>query len=590
MVAVFDPRKFERYALGLTIESRDVGLVRFKMRKAQVRVLRGITEALEEDRRTVVVLKCRQIGLSTLGLALDLYWAKEHPGMHGALITDTDSNRESFRVTLDSMLGEQEKGDKKVRHNREHLVFPNRSRLIYQVAGVKQGGTLARGKGLNYCHGTEVSSWGDANALDSLIASFSQKHPNRLYMFESTARGFNMFYDMCRTAQRSRSQSFVFATWWHTDEFQFAPGSGEYRVFSKEPPSPTEAEWMRAVKLIYKHDITKGQLAWWRWMIEDQGFTPENMQEEYPCTHETAFLMTGAQFFSTPSLTKLMLATRGLKGQEFSYSYGRKYEELERRKSQYTEPQLVIWEAPVSGAYYVIGADPCGGAGTASSDEGVIEVLRCYGDGVDQVAEFRVAGIPGYCFAWVLASLTQEYQPCLVNLEINGAGIAVADELSRIEFSGSYYVYRRIDSLGSGGALHWRMNQENKRWIFEQMRTMVERDMIAIRSQEAVAQMRKIEQAGMFVGGASNATGDDCVVGLALAIEAWTKNFMEMLRAEGVKRPVRDERGRVEEHEPNILGGQIGAMLEGLGVRSKESGLETAYGERVFEGAGYEEF
>ncbi|MGH9697966.1 MAG: hypothetical protein ACRD52_00735 [Candidatus Acidiferrales bacterium] len=591
MSAIFNPREFEIFCRGLTIESRDEGLVPFKFNQAQVRTVKAVAKALEDGRRTILVLKSRQIGLSTLGLGLDLYWASRHPGIHGMLVTDSDSNREAFRMTLDAMIGEgaRAKEGPVKRHNREHLIFRNRSRLIYEVAGLKSGGTMARGKGLNYCHGTECSSWGERNAVDSLFASFSQRHQHRLYLFESTARGFNLWHDMCKAAKKSDasvagSQAFIFVTWWHSDLFQFPPGTNEYRVYGKGDPDPHEREWIRAVKLIYKHEITRAQLAWWRWQAEDRGVTPENLLEDFPPTEELAWKMTGAQFFSTSSLTKLMTATKRQKAKRYMYHWGKEFSDLKKSRTDSPYAHHTVWEEPVNGAYYTIGADPCGGTGSTMGDDAVIEVLRCYADGVEQVAEFRAPGIPGYCFAWTLASLANEYKPAVVNLEINGAGISVADELSRIEFSGSYYIYRRIDSLGGGGILHWKTNSENKRWVMEQLRSLVERDMILVRSSEAVDQMRNIEQSGVYIGASSSQQTDDCVMALAMAVEAWTKNWLGTLQAMNMMRQKRDEKGQVIERTlENVLEKQLEDMLKREGLGPKEAEPEAAFGERVYE-------
>ena len=593
---IFDPADFESYCRTLTIESRDEGLVKFRLNMAQIKVVTEITRCLEEGRHTICILKNRQVGMSTLGLALDLYWGRKHPGIHGSLVTNTDSNRETFRTTLDCMIGEgarKEEGPV-LKHNREHLVFKNRSRLIYQVAGERDtGGSLGRGKGLNYCHATETSSWASPELVDSLSSSFSQKYPHRLYFFESTARGFNHWYDMCQTAKRSGrnkggSQALIFVTWWMGDECIFGKDSNEYRVYGSESPSPQEREWMNAVKTIYKHKITRGQLAWWRWMQEDQGHSMESMLEDFPPIEELAWVMSGAQFFSTQSLTKLMTACKRSKPRGYTYEIGGTHDELQRRNCEYTEPQLLVWEEPVAGAVYVIGADPSGGTGGMGGDDGVIEVLRCYGDGVEQVAEFRAPGMPGYCFAWIINDLSMRYNPCILNLEINNAGVAVADELARIEFRGSYYIYRKVDSLGGNGALHWRTTQETKRWVMEQLRGIVEQGRIEVRSEVAVSQMRKIEQDGAYIGASTKAHGDDCVMGLALAVEAWTKNYLAMLQAQGIMRPKRDEKGNTSGGPRSVLDDKIRDVLEEAGLVSGEAPVESAFGEAFYPGQEFE--
>ena len=53
------------------------------------------------DSQRIVVLKARQLGISTLSLALDIFWCWMFPGTQGVLICDTEGNKESFRVIID---------------------------------------------------------------------------------------------------------------------------------------------------------------------------------------------------------------------------------------------------------------------------------------------------------------------------------------------------------------------------------------------------------------------------------------------------------------------------------------------------------
>ena len=102
-----------------------------------------------------------------------------------------------------------------VAHNRNQMVLKNRSRIFYQIAGNKA--RLGQGKAITYLHGTETASWGNEEGLASLIASLAEKNPERLYLFESTAQGFNMFHDMYKTAKKARTQRAIFCGWWRNE-------------------------------------------------------------------------------------------------------------------------------------------------------------------------------------------------------------------------------------------------------------------------------------------------------------------------------------------------------------------------------------
>jgi hypothetical protein len=84
----------------LTIDSKETGVGKLLLYRAQKRFLEEICDGLDRGVRHFLVLKARQLGISTVSLALDLLWLSVHPGTQGALITDDDGNREKFIVLL----------------------------------------------------------------------------------------------------------------------------------------------------------------------------------------------------------------------------------------------------------------------------------------------------------------------------------------------------------------------------------------------------------------------------------------------------------------------------------------------------------
>ena len=149
-------------------------------------IARGLSEGIHH----FTILKGRQLGITTISLALDLYWHFLNPGLQGTLVTDTEENRDMFRSTLAMYMEGLPKEFRipLLAHNRNQLSLKNRSRLFYQVAGLRAKGSLGRGKAITYLHGTETSSWGDEEGLASLLASLAETNPMRMYIFESTAQ------------------------------------------------------------------------------------------------------------------------------------------------------------------------------------------------------------------------------------------------------------------------------------------------------------------------------------------------------------------------------------------------------------------
>ena len=97
----FDLQKFYQFCSQLQIETKEKGLQRLdKLLGTQTYVMNEIARGLEEDIHFFTILKGRQLGVTTISLALDLYWVFTHPGLGATLVTDTEENREMFRSTL----------------------------------------------------------------------------------------------------------------------------------------------------------------------------------------------------------------------------------------------------------------------------------------------------------------------------------------------------------------------------------------------------------------------------------------------------------------------------------------------------------
>jgi hypothetical protein len=207
-VSVFSLDHFKRFCSHLHIDSKERGQIPFKWIGTQTYAMDEIAKGLEQGIHTFFILKGRQLGISTVSIALDLYWMYMHNGLQGALVTDTDDNRDLFKSYLTQY---QESLPSRARvqvaqHNRTQLVLKNRSRLSYIVAGKRKNESLGAGKAVNFMHGTECASWGDQDGMGSLVATLAQQNPKRLYVFESTAFGYNMWYELCEQAKDATSE------------------------------------------------------------------------------------------------------------------------------------------------------------------------------------------------------------------------------------------------------------------------------------------------------------------------------------------------------------------------------------------------
>lgn len=552
----FDLKKFYKFCSELKIETKEEGLKKMgTLLGTQTYVMEEIQKGLDEDVHFFVILKGRQLGITTISLALDLYWQFTHPGWQGTLVADTEENRDMFRSTLAMYMEGLPKEYKipLVAHNRNQMVLKNRSRLFYQIAGNKS--RLGQGKAITYLHGTETASWGNEEGLASLIASLAEKNPERLYMFESTAQGFNMFHDMYKTAKRAKTQRAIFCGWWR-NEFYSVPGDSQiYKVYWDGKLKSEEKEWVKDIKKMYGVDINSRQMAWWRWKMHE-GIKDETlMYQEFPPTEDYAFVMTGTSFFSHTRCTEAAKQSKKRDYEDYRYSFGQLFQDTEVLRSTERLSTLRVWEQPIDSAYYVIGADPAYGS-SDWADRFCIQVFRCYADGLDQVAEFATSEMNTYQFAWVIAHLAGAYKNSTLNLEVNGPGQAVINEIRNLKRMASSmggpvghglldvlgsmqnYIWRRNDTLGGiSNSIGYLTTSSTKERMLNYMKDYFEREMMGIYSMELLEEMKGIVRDNGFLG-APGRGKDDRVIATALASVAFAEQIQPRLIASRITREV----------------------------------------------------
>jgi hypothetical protein len=548
----FDLKSFYRFCNALRIDTKEQGeiILGRSLMGTQTLLIDEIAKGMENGVRNFVTLKCRQIGISTISLAFDLFWLFKYRGLSGALVTHDEPARDQFRVTLDMYYDGLPETYKRRRliNNRNAMVFANKSRLQFRVAGVRTsgGGALGRSAALPFLHATEMSSWGDPKGLASLQGSLAEGNPYRFYHWESTARGFNHYYDQWCEAKKATTQSAIFISWWANSFYRCERHSDIWKVYwgLKGRVTADEREWVREVKSLYDVEIDDAQMAWWRWkMVESIGDEQEMMQE-FPPTENHAFIATGSQFFTASSISDGYKKERNFERPEYyRVQVGAHFSNTVLHGSTEKLATLRIWEQPALKGMYVLGADPAYGS-SEWADRFCISVWRCYSDKLVQVAEFVDPDMATYSFAWVMAYLAGAYEPCLVNLEINGPGQGVLSELQNMKRSFvaagrdtaaghdarllqnvtrniGTYLYRRLDSFNSGAFMHTLMGHELKERMLNTFRDYYERGFIAVKSRGLLDEMKSIERVGGAAPAAPSRAKDDRVIAAALACLAW---------------------------------------------------------------------
>src|SRR5579859_4372814 len=551
---------FYRFCNNLSINSKEFGVIKLTRRYGPQRWwIREIARGLEEGVHDFTCLKCRQIGLSTISLALDLYWPFTHEGLDGTLIVHDEETMVNFRTQITEYYNSLPKQFKprSPGHNRIEFVFrfPSGtiSRLQYQIAGTRNTGNskLGRAKGNAFMHATEMAFWGDQQGYASLRNALAETNPNRLYVQESTANGYNQFEEQWRIARKATTQRAIFVSWWAHEMYRVPRESAIFKTYGSIDGKMTaeERQLARDVSLLYgdamefvngTKEIAPEQIAWFRWYSEEKVGDPDMVMQEMPWTEHQAFVTTGSQYFSSRSLTD---SNKQINAEEEP-----KYFRVEIKHTM-TDSQILvvpkrvsnlqIYQPPTEGAHYVLGADPAYGS-SDWADRFVISVWRAYADRLDQVAEFATADCLPYGFAWIMAYLAGCYSPCALNLEVNGPGAAVLgelDNLKRQQFHGDpkdrrtmqhffggmrEFLYARPDQITRlPTARGTNSTVKEKIRYFATMKDYSSRGMLVPHSRELVDEMKWIEQAPGPAPAAAGRRKDDRVIAAALACQMW---------------------------------------------------------------------
>lgn len=171
-------------------------------------------------------------------------------------------------------------------------------------------GDSIRGGTYRLAHLSEVAFW---EKPDEAMLALNQCVPmsdDSLVIIESTANGFNYFYNLWQDAVNGRNDFVPLFFPWYVDP-QY---SMKYRGFDK-----TDYE----IDIQKRFNLTDDQLQWRRWCIANNcGGDETKFRQEYPITPEEAFITSGASVFNNELILEHMKSLPSpIKIGYFTYDY-----------------------------------------------------------------------------------------------------------------------------------------------------------------------------------------------------------------------------------------------------------------------------
>ena len=452
------------YRPGLNPDKPEGGYGPFILNEGQRKVAAIMLDQwLDDDPVRIIILKSRQLGITTLLMAFWLWLIMQKPGITVMIIIDKgdhlNEKRQTYLRWLDRIselfpdLPNVERRQGKV------IELQNMSRLLFESAEAPNPGTSEH---ISILHTSEKPKWprGRDRQIDASVVPGIPEKGGTIYVDESTAEGVNGFYYRWhRVVEGKASGTPIFLPWYISSEYRMDPPDSCYDTDSNfiylnddiEVCETDESGKIVATeeefKNLYSLDID--QVYWRRHKIKN-AFNGDRaiFDQEYPSSPRHAWQTVGGKFFTfdevdrcaksiePPILVGNLVDNNGNNDPLKLYPYS----EYIPSVSPVPYGALKIREMPVDGEQYFIGGDVAEGkqtvneTGATDYDYTVFVVKNSAGR---TVALFRDRIKPEEA-ALPLMLLGIMYNMALINCERNGPGQVV---WTMFRQSGYYNVY-----------------------------------------------------------------------------------------------------------------------------------------------------
>lgn len=421
----------------------------FFLNEVQKTFIKILNKAIEDYNQgtitdiSILVLKGRQQGFTTLITAIQLSYDLLKKNFQGLTLSDKADNTETIFQNKAKFpynaLPEIIKPTEKL-NNRKQLLFSNLNSSWSVDTATEQVG---RSKTINFFHGSECAFWkcGISPIQAGLGEAFTK---NCIKIYESTANGYNDYEKMWSSGNHIN----CFFEWWQTYEYRV---NFESETIKEEFLHNIEykQEWIYERLRWLKNEIKleDNQLYWYYKKYQNY-INKDLIKQEYPCTPEEAFLLSGKTVFDTELLIKRLKQIEQakkdgvktpLKVGQFVYDYdGMKISNIKWKNCK--DGFIKIYQLPNTPKItkYVIGGDTAG----EGSDYFVGHVLDA--ENGNQCAVLRKE-FDADEYVRQVYCLGKYYKSALVAIESNFDTFPNR-ELSRLKYN-NLYIREKIDTI-----------------------------------------------------------------------------------------------------------------------------------------------
>jgi hypothetical protein len=544
-----------------------------------------LDEALEQQRaagrpQRAIILKARKLGFSTWVQAKFMQRVTQEPFQYALTVAH---RRDAARVLFDmakliyKRLPTEEElglgfgikpqwlgGTEVARQTGGYMTLGDRRRpeeastYETQTAGSAGGGRASTPSGI---HGSEVAHWEGSDYLTGLFNALPLL-PDTIGVLESTANGFNHFFDLWDNAVRGAEDPETGILWaplfygWQDNPFNALPFISDIARdrFEKTIGDPDGGGDDEEPWLLEEFGVTLEQLNWRREVIrgpECQGKL-EIFHQEHPATAEQAFIGSGNPVFATILVSRAIKEAERAPEPVSGVLRGADWSERKTRAGTIMVParalwvpeaeineqdvdlwgmreRLLVWEHPVNAVteegkppderkpdgQYVAFADVAAGrdATTEERDYSVVQVI----DHLSrmQVARYR-SRIAIHDYPLVVLLIAIYFNRAILAPEVTGLGIGVVDALAK---DYRYPLYRRRRSGDDQRAdareqlLGWQTDTRTKPLMEMTFGTMLKEGVHGLRDVPTARQFTTFVETDRGKHEAQRGTHDDLVMG-----------------------------------------------------------------------------
>lgn len=496
----------------------------------------------------VIVLKARQLGLSTINQAI-LFHKTIFTENINSLIVAQDPGQADYLFSMSRMaydnlpwwMRPESRYESKGRYlhfdrsdDLQRQINPGLRSAIYVEAANRLSG-LAVGKAITCAHLSELSLWPDAKVLAEQFIPTLSGTPGQIAVMESTARGRdNFWYDFWKEAWDGKVPwTPIFIEFYRLKKYSLPLPKNELFERTKD-----EVDLATSVKQASQIDLTDEQLYWRRRkMLEfaalNSGDDSKFFQEYPSSSWIEAFQGSGICAFNKKRLQHMLEKTCVPPAEygEINLSRGREgllnlprpvlkpvAKGMKPPAAEQAGTRFYVWERPDPQEEYFVAGDVA--HGIQGGDFSCAQVIK---KGRGMVPDVQVAEWHGWInptpYGDTLAAIGYWYNQAQIAVECNDVGLTTNNHMMRVLEYPNLFRWKFYDKIKNfiSEYLGWYTNVKTRDQIIAKFREFIDEDQVVIRSEGLINECFDFasEEDGRFEG---QSTNDDRVFAMMICI------------------------------------------------------------------------